>query len=363
VSTTVFLHIGTMKAGTTFIQHALRTHRDALRADGVLFPADPGYRQQVAAVRDLLHMPGPMPADELTGAWDRLSQQIAAWDGPTVLSVEYLSVAKPARIEAAMSSLAPADVHVVVTARDLGRIMPSTWQENVQNGLTWTWSEFCASVTGVPDAPPAAGDRFWNQHDLAAIVERWSAAVGRDHVHVVTVPRADAPAELLWQRFCQVIGLDAGRYPIRVNRVERNAGLDYAAAELLRRLNVALANRLNRATYAEHVKRSIAKQVLGRRLPQVPIQLAPVDLAWATARGEEVAAALSESGVDIIGDLAELIPEPTPVTSVPSKSLDTEIVEVALVAAGAAIRDLSGRPERRRTGPRGAGRRQRKSTA
>ena len=47
-----------------------------------------------------------------------------------------------------VESLAPATVHVVLTARDLARVLPSTWQENIQNGLTWTWPEFLASVMG-----------------------------------------------------------------------------------------------------------------------------------------------------------------------------------------------------------------------
>lgn len=362
MSTAVYLHIGTMKAGTTFVQHALREHRERLRRDGVLFPADPGYRHQVAAVRDLLQLPGPMPAEELAGAWARLCDRVADWDGRAVVSVEYLSLARRARIDAALASLAPADVHVVVTVRDLGRVLPSTWQENVQNGLTWTWAEFCASVMDEPDAPSAAGDRFWNQHDVVAIVDRWLQAVGADHVHLVTVPTTDAPGDLLWRRFGEAIGIDADRYPVTLDRTERNAGLDYASAELLRRLNLALGDRLDRATYAEHVKRFLSKQVLGRRVPQVPIQLEPGHLAWATARAESVVDSLTRSGVDVIGDLAELIPQPAPAPDPSSRSLETEIVDVAVVAAGAALRDLSGRLERRRSGTRPAGRRQRKTS-
>ena len=354
----VYLHIGTMKAGTTFLQHGLKQYASTLEQDGVLFPAQPSYRHQVAAVRDLLRLPGPMPPAELVGAWARLCTQVSRWDGPrVVISVEQLCLARPIQIDEALASLAPADVHVVITCRDIARVMPSTWQENLQNGLTWTWAEFCASVTDQPGAPAAAGDRFWKQHDLPSIVERWSAAVGTDHVHLVTVPPTGTASEVLWHRFGEAIGVDLSRYPVQVDRVDRNAGLDRAAAEMLLRLNTALGERLDRAAYAQHVKRVISKQVLGSRVPRLPIRLEPGDFDWATERSLQVVATLERSGVDVIGDLAELIPAAQPAVDPASAdpaagaiALDDEIGAAALAASAAAVRELGERIDRRTRG-------------
>ncbi len=63
------LHIGTMKSGTTFVQQVLWHHRDRLTGSGVCFPGRPGYAQQIAAVRDVLDLRGPLGPAEVDGAW------------------------------------------------------------------------------------------------------------------------------------------------------------------------------------------------------------------------------------------------------------------------------------------------------
>lgn len=320
----VYLHIGAMKSGTTFVQRMLSRHRDALSADGLLFPGHE-YGRQVAAVRDVLDLPGPLTAAELDGAWAHLGAEVAAWDGGgAVVSVEHLSLAREAQVTAIVDSLAPAEVHIVLTARDLGRVLPSSWQETVQNGLTWTWAEYVAAVLPTPGGARGAGQRFWRQHDLLKIIGRWSTAVPPERIHVVTVPGAGSPPAKLWRRFCRSIRIDSSRYPVGDLSGATNQSLDRGAAEMLRQLNLRLGDRLRPAQYVQCVKRPVAKRALLRLPSATPILLRPEHLAWVVERSERVVTRLQERGVDVIGDLRELVPAAQTPPGAPSPAATTE---------------------------------------
>ena len=346
-----YLHIGTMKSGTTFLQQMLSHHRETLAEDGVLFPGRGKYVEQIMAVRDVLDMPGTVPADRLQGAWDDLRQEIVEWPGASsIVSVEQLSIAAARQVPAIVESLAPAEVHVVVTARDLARVLPSTWQENVQNGLTWTWPDFLASAMEVPGADPVPGLRFWRQHDLVRTTQRWAKVVGAARVHLVTLPPSGAPRDLLWRRFCGVVGLDAGRYPAEGATLRSNQGLDRASAEMLRRVNAMLGDGVDRASKLRILKRGLAKDALVSQAQQLPIVLDPEQYAWTRRYSEQLVTDLGESGIDVVGDLRELVPpERSEVATEDMREpTETEIAEAATAAAAALLGQLTTPHPRRR---------------
>ena len=339
-----YLHIGTMKSGTTFLQQMLSHHTKQLGDDGVLFPGRGRYGNQILAVRDLLDMPGTVAPDRIAGAWNDLRQEIAEWPGATsIVSVEQLSIALPKRLPSIVESLAPASVEVVLTARDLARVLPSTWQENIQNGLTWTWPEFLASVMGSGDADPTPGLRFWRQHDVARLTERWAGAVGAERVHLVTVPPSGAPRDLLWQRFCSVVGLDPARYPAESANLRSNPGLDRVSAEMLRRVNVLLGDGVDRGAKLRILKRGLAKHALVELDHQLPIVLGEEQYAWAKQYSHELVARLESRGVKVVGDLADLVPPDR--SDVPIEHLrepaETEIADAAAAATTVLLDQLS----------------------
>jgi hypothetical protein len=333
-----YLHVGTMKSGTTFLQHMLNHHREALAADGVLFPGRGRYGQQINAVRDFLELPGVVPAAKLAGAWDELRAEIAQWPGDSsIVSVEQLSVAPAKRIPELIESLAPATVHVVVTARDMARVLPSTWQENIQNGLTWTWPDFLASVMKQDGADPKAGDRFWRQHDLVQLVRRWVSAVPAERIHLVTLPPPGAPPDLLWERFCGVVGLDAGRYPADSAALRSNQGLDRASAEMLRRVNVLLGDGVDPAAKQRILKRGLAKSTLADLGKQLPIVLDDDQYAWSRDYSTRLVTRLGATGIDVVGDLAELVPPERAALSAEDVREPTESEITSAATAAAAV--------------------------
>ena len=119
---TVFLHIGTMKTGTSFLQRVLQRNAAVLAADGITYPLENSrWALQVRAARDILEIKGK----PTYGGWAAMLDAIQAWPGrAAVVSMEFYSLASAARAEKIVAALAPSDVQVIITARDLVRVMP-----------------------------------------------------------------------------------------------------------------------------------------------------------------------------------------------------------------------------------------------
>ena len=336
------LHIGLLKSGTSFIQHQIRHHAEALAEDGVLFPGGRTWRTQVTAVRDLLgtaHL--GVVAEDRTKSWEWLAGEAASWTGETVLvSMEFLSFANQEQVEWAAGSLRPRQVEVVVTVRDLARVVPAMWQESIQNRADWSWRAYADSLRDRPGADPEPARSFWRQHDLPRILRTWVDVVGADRVTLVTVPQRGADPDLLWTRFCQAAGLDATRYPIDPGSV--NTSLGVAGTELMRRLSQASQNRLPRAVYLRHLKHFLAKDVLAK-LDDDTFGLGADDQEWAGERARRMVDEVRAVGVPVVGDLAELVPPSSAARRAPDQVDDSAVLDVAVEAILAFVERLADR--------------------
>lgn len=322
---TVVLHIGTMKTGTTYLQSRFKQHRRELARAGVCYP-----RRQLPALRDLFGRRGTLANREVRGAWQGLLDELRTTDARTgVVSMEYLSTATPDRIASVVADLAPATVEVVITARDLVRVAVAQWQETIQNRSVWTWSDFAASITAEPPDEGEPGIRFWRQHDVGRLVDDWSSVVGPEHVHLVTVPPAGSPPDVLWSRFCAVVGVDPGAY-VAAEQLRANVGVDAASAELLRRINAAIGRDVSHATYLQHVKHLLGKQVLASGSRRAKPTMTPLQHAWAVRHAERLVERLGDRGIHVVGDLRDLVPPP-PLPDAPAVTIDDADVAAAAV--------------------------------
>ena len=176
----VYLHVGSPKTGTTYLQSLLARHRAGLREVGVLYPGAREREQFNAALdlRDIKFAGYDDPA--VPGAWERLVGEVRAWPGTAVISHEILAAATPEQVQRAVRSFGPADVHVVLTTRDLARQVPSTWQEHLKNRHATRWSDYVAAIREIEAGVEAAGEaarlarRFWRAQDAADILQRWA---------------------------------------------------------------------------------------------------------------------------------------------------------------------------------------------
>jgi hypothetical protein len=334
----VIVHIGEPKTGTTFLQQVMWRNRGELAAAGVLLPGhhpQDHFRAQ-NDLRDIEKLPSD-PAGSWAAEWDVLALQAREAPGVSVISHELFCAADAGQAERAVKSLRPAEVHVVLTVRDMASLLPAEWQETVKHRNDKGWTDWLHDVI---DTESVAPDRreywFWRVHDTMAILAAWSRLVPPEHVHVITVPPQGSGNTLLWERFAGLLGIDPASAD--TSRARPNASLGVAEIEFLRRLNLALSPEVPDWFYMWNVKETLAHQTLAAR-PRTARLVLPADrAAWAGEQAETLIAALKESPFDIIGDLDELRPRPSADPAVrPEDSPAGEMLEAATEAAAAAV--------------------------
>lgn len=300
----VYLHVGAPKTGTTFLQAMLHSHRDQLRHDGCFYPRTRlwAHHDEARDLRDA--RPGGFVHPQVPGSWDRLVRKIGQWrgDGVAVISSELLAFATAEQAQRAVESLQPAQVHLVITLRDLVRQIPAVWQETVKNRNPMTYAEFLRRLAdGRQEAGPR---RIWDGQDPGRILDQWGIQIPPERVHLVTVPPRGADSGLLWQRFAQVLGVDPGKYP--AVDTGANTSLGIAETEVVRRLNGQLQD-APWPFYAHHVKNGIAQGVIAGR-PGPRLVLPESLLPFVEARTKQIIESVSGRGYDVVGDLDDLLP-------------------------------------------------------
>lgn len=301
----VYLHVGAPKTGTTYLQERLFANAPRLARHGVLVPMTPWWSGRGAlhfrAALDLLGQDWGGPPGHARGAWQQLLEQVRRHDGTAVISHELLAPAPPELVARVMADLGDAEVHIVYTARDLARLLPSAWQEAVKQGREMRFARFLHR---------ARDNDVWfmQAFDLPAVLGTWGAGLPPERLHVVTVPRSGSDPTLLWRRFCAAIGVDPDWAPEEPER--RNESLGIPETQVLRLLNRRLRGRTDHR-HRHVVKNLIAQQGLAQRR-SAPVRLPPEQHDWVAERSGEWIAWARDRGIDVVGDLEELRPVPPP---------------------------------------------------
>jgi hypothetical protein len=305
----VFLHVGEPKCGTTFVQEILWRNRASLAAHGIALPGRDWW-SHFRATQDLrgIEAAADDPSGSWLGEWDALVAEAGRAGSDVVISHELLSAASADQAARAVRSLAPMEVHVVIAVRDIATLLPAEWQETIKHGNVHRYVPWVNSLIERPTNRAGRLRWFWRVHDTMAVLQRWTAELTPQQVHVVTVPHPGAPSSLLWERFAAVVG--AASIPVDLTATRPNASLGVAEAEMLRRLNRALPPDLPDWFYTTRVKGQIAQRVLARRAGGDRLQLPPTRRNWAEGRSDQLISALKASGYDIAGDLDDLRPVP-----------------------------------------------------
>jgi len=297
-----FIHIGPPKTGTTYLQDILWGNEKLLRRQGVLLPGK-AKRDHFRAAKDVRRLNRRKKGIDSGGPWGTLAAQMRSWPGQSVVSTEWLAVCGEAAVGHIVESLGDVPTHVVITARDLGRVVPAVWQERVKNGSGRTLPDFLAGLAD-PEHDDL-GRNFWLVHDSRALVSRWCTVLPPERVHLVIVPTAGAAPDELWRRFAGTFLEDPTAYDTAT--VAANPGLGAADAEFLRQVNVEIDGRLDRAVHVSNVKNLLAKQTLaGRSDAGGRIELDVKTRAWLSERADATIDELRSSGCHVVGDLEEL---------------------------------------------------------
>lgn len=323
----VFLHVGTAKSGTSFLQDLWWQHADELRERGLLLPGD-RRRDHFAAAAVVKGMTAVVETlrDRERGAWDRLVEETRAWPGDVLVTNEHFSDSPPGAASAALADLAGAadEVHVVLTARDLGRVLPSAWQQRVKMGARQPYRRFLATVRRGED-----DQKFWRYQDVPAILALWSAGLPDGRAHLVVVPPAGAPRDELWLRTAAVLGLDVAGLDTAARRPNDSLGL--VEAELLRRINERVPRPRRTPALTRHVKGGFVPEALAGSAEREPFVLPERHHGWVRERSEATVAALRASAYDVVGDLDDLLPADPRTGRTPDDASDEELLAAARV--------------------------------
>ncbi len=319
----VFLHVGTPKSGTTYLQAVLWHNAGRLKADGLLLPGR--FQTHYAAAKGVTNRSGQLrdtrvAADE---AWPRLVRQLNRWDGDALISHELLAPATRDQAVAAKAAIAGAEIHLVLTARALHQQVPASWQEQVKGGFPTPYDVFLDHVRNEEER----GAWFWEVQDLPDIARRWGDGIDPDRVHVVTVPSDRSDPTLLWRRYASVLDLDPFAYDTEVPI--KNVSLGPVESELLRRVHAVRDERFTDAERHQWTRKLLATEILGQRAKErigVPEQ----SREWLSTRNSAMVQAVRDNGFDVVGDLSDLARRPASERARPVGSVtDAELQEAS----------------------------------
>ena len=305
MSRRVYLHVGTPKSGTSYLQDKLALNRARLEEQGLDYVHTRTGNHFEAAL-DLIGDRWAGEEQAAQGQWDALVVEARKARRDVLVSHEILAAAEPESVARAMASFPEREVHVVLTARDLGRQIPAEWQERVKHRGRRDYAAFLKALHRNYNRTDWTMP-FWRVQQLPRILATWGAGLPPENLHLVTVPPSGAPRDLLWKRFAAVVGLDPDASYAESEKV--NASLGGAEVTMLRRLNIELAEReVSRYTYVKWVREGVVKEVLaqrpGKKLTTVPPRRRASVEAITASWVEDIAT----SGVHVVGDLEDLRP-------------------------------------------------------
>lgn len=329
VTRRAFLHVGSPKTGTTYLQGLLWASVPALARQGVLLPLTLRdhfelslvLREQIDPVTD------DVDPDAVLASFRR---SVEGSDHDVLISHELLASVTDHGVRRLLELLQGLEVHVVVTTRDWQRQLPAEWQQSVKARKEWGFEQFLATVRD------DRGHRSWVRQDFAGVAARWGAGLPPERVHVVTVPPPGAPPDVLLGRFCSVLGIDPDS--LGPDDSHGNPSLSLEGAELLRRVNTALGDRLPRprSGYNRVARFWFAEQVL-TTVPGTRLVLPAEHRGWCHEASLAQVAALRAAGYAVVGDLDDLVGDPGGPPVPPPVADDAALLEVAVAGLATAL--------------------------
>ncbi len=192
------LHIGPHKTGTTAIQGAFHLARERLALQGIVYPGS--GRQPLRPILAVTGQPALLGEQRPHMAhWNHLVRDVrAARNQRVVVSSEFFAEADDAVACRVIEDLGGSQVHVVVTLRPLTKILPSQWQQYMQNGYCMPYLDWLEGILSQPPHTPTPG--FWRRHRHDELITRWMTAAGEQNLTVVVVDESDR-LMLLYAKF------------------------------------------------------------------------------------------------------------------------------------------------------------------
>lgn len=178
----IFLHVGCPKTGTSFLQGVVWSNRAVLRRQGLLVPASMRHHYRgTLFIRQVWS--GRSAGAAIAADWEHLVSLVRRSKKDVLITHELLGPASEEQASFAVEALGGLDTHVVITARDMARQLPASWQQSIKHGGTRHLEDFVRDVIERGPEPVGFGEhRTWST---------WRAG-GEDRY---------PPATFIWSRF------------------------------------------------------------------------------------------------------------------------------------------------------------------
>lgn len=302
---TRLVHIGPHKTGTTAIQGAFHLARRSAKEQGVHYA---GYGSHSAmAVLAAIGRPSPWssegkPPDRRI--WQRVAGEVRGSRAQrVVLSSEYFSDADPDAIRRVIRDLGGERLHVAVTLRPLARILPSQWQQYVQNRMTEAFDSWVKKLLTSPREEIRPD--FWRRHRHDELIRRWADVVGPENITAVVLDEKDH--DFVLRAFEALVGLSSGT--LAFDPALANRSLTLAEIEIVRAFNALYkAEQLPTPLYTRVLRRGAAT-LMERRKPdrsEARVELPTWALEPIGQIAREIVDGIAGSGVRVVGDLESL---------------------------------------------------------
>lgn len=332
----VLIHLGAPKTGTSYLEKVIWGNRARLLEDGIWMPGTSRWDHD--ALMGDVRGKGIWHTPSHPWTWARMAAEARQRDDSVLVSKEMLSGIPKPQVEKAMALLDGLEVHLIVTCRALSSSLPSNWQQTVKANGKLRFSEWLAEVRG------GQRESFWRYHDPVRVLRRWGGDLPADRLHVISMPPTSADPTLLWRRFASAIGVDPARYqtPDR----PANESLGAAQAELLRLVNVALADDLPlREPYRYGVHRPLIQEVLLEATEKRKFGVPAEHHAWVQERSQRMIEDLKALPCTFIGDYDDLLPRLDPDAIVPDSLAPGDLLAEAVGALAGLLRNRAAAAE------------------
>ena len=238
----VILHTGWRKTGTSAIQHFLYSNRARLRErHSILYPETglfgrahhlAGWKLLGRGARGWASRGGRSSSFQREGGFAEMIRE-AADSGCRALVASSEVLSQPGILEKLQEALRGHEVEVISYVRRQDRYIEARYNQRVKDGrLTIGLEEFAARQ--------ADGDGLdYHEH-----FRRWAGAFGREAVKIRLYERERFPRGDVRLDFLDAIGL--GPEGLDFEEGMRNASLNFAGVEFLRRFNSVSRNRIRR---------------------------------------------------------------------------------------------------------------------
>jgi hypothetical protein len=315
------------------LQRALYASLPQLLTQGVGMPLSTRTQALLATFRPLSSVvPGEPVPPRARKKMSALSDLLAEAKGERLLvTLEDLCELTEAGVAMLADAVSEFDLHIIITARNWSKQIPSDWQELVKQRLDLSYPDFVQAVrNGSPEV-----ELFRLRHHVPDIAGRWAAHVPPENIHVIAVaPPAPDPMRL-FHLFGGVVGFDANTLeaPPRL----RNMSLGYEQAETLRRITLALEDRL---PHGRKDFRPAARTIFDgplRAQRGTPLRLPPEHMEWCHRNDQDMVAQLRERGYDLVGnpdDLVSVVDESAPPLG---DVTDADVAQTAVQALAALV--------------------------